>query len=127
MEEKESVKKKVDESWKDSVEKNKDKVEESVQPEEKKDDELPKDMPPLPEPDFSMFVSGMSMQALMHLGELENPVTKEKNKDIIQAKYIIDILGMLEEKTKNNLSEQEAKLLEHMLYDLRIRYVEASK
>ncbi|MCK4248500.1 MAG: DUF1844 domain-containing protein [Candidatus Omnitrophica bacterium] len=74
-----------------------------------------------------MFISGMGMQALMHLGELENPLTQKKEKDIVQTKYIIDILGLLQEKTKNNLSDQEEKLLEGLLYDLRMKYVSASK
>ena len=81
----------------------------------------------MPEPDFPMFISGMGMQSLMHLGELENPLTQKKEKDIVQAKYIIDILGLLQEKTKNNLSDQEEKLLEGLLYDLRMKYVSASK
>ena len=126
----EQVKKKVDESWKESVEKDKktskDNTAEQVSSQESPA-QKPQDKPPMPEPDFAMFISGMGMQALMHLGELENPLTQKKEKDIVQAKYIIDILGLLQEKTKNNLSDQEEKLLEGLLYDLRMKYVSASK
>lgn len=126
----EQVKKKVDESWKESVEKDKktskDNTAEQVSSQESPA-QKPQDRPPMPEPDFPMFISGMGMQALMHLGELENPLTQKKEKDIVQTKYIIDILGLLQEKTKNNLSDQEEKLLEGLLYDLRMKYVSASK
>lgn len=124
------VKKKVDEAWKESV--AKEKHTNSVPKEQqslKEKDEVgqQKESTSLPEPDFSMFISGIGMQALMHLGEIENPLTGKKQKDMAQAKYVIDILGILKDKTKNNLSVQESNLLDNLLYDLRMKYVNTSK
>ena len=64
--------------------------------------------------------------ALVHLGELPQP-GEESDVDIGLAKQTIDILGMLAEKTRGNLTHAEAKLLEHLLYDLRMKYVEAKR
>lgn len=81
----------------------------------------------LPEMDFSTFVLSLATSAQVHLGVLPNPVTGKPEKDLQVAKQTIDILGMLEEKTKGNLTQEEARLLEHLLYDLRMMYVELSK
>jgi len=73
---------------------------------------------------FSTFVLGLSTQALLHLGEIPNPVTRTLETDLDAARQVIDILGMLAEKTRNNLEPGEQSLLESALYDLRMRYVE---
>ena len=73
---------------------------------------------------FSTFVLGLSTQALLHLGEIPNPVTRAVETDLDAARQLIDILGMLKEKTRNNLEPGEQSLLESALYDLRMRYVE---
>ena len=76
---------------------------------------------------FSTFVLGLSTQALLHLGEIPNPVTKTLERDLGAAKHVIDILGILREKARNNLDPGEEALLESILYDLRMRYVELSR
>jgi hypothetical protein len=73
---------------------------------------------------FSTFVLGLSTQALLHLGEIPNPVTRALETDLESARQVIDILGILAEKTRNNLEPGEQSLLESALYDLRMRYVE---
>jgi len=73
---------------------------------------------------FSTFVLGLSTQALLHLGEIPNPATRTVETDLDAARQVIDILGMLAEKTRNNLEPGEQSLLESALYDLRMRYVE---
>jgi Domain of unknown function (DUF1844) len=73
---------------------------------------------------FSTFVLGLSTQALLHLGEIPNPITRAIERDLAAAKHVIDILGILREKTRNNLDQGEDALLESALYDLRMRYVE---
>ena len=73
---------------------------------------------------FSTFVLGLSTQVLLHLGEIPNPVTGAVERDLQAAKQVIDILGILAEKTRNNLEAGEHALLESILYDLRMRYVE---
>ena len=82
---------------------------------------------PLPEISFSTFVISLSTQALMHLGEIASPLTGKVETDILVAKQMIDILGMLQEKTKGNLSSGEERLMEDLLFDLRMKYVEAVK
>ena len=82
---------------------------------------------PLPEINFSTFVVSLSTQALMHLGEIPNPANGALEKDIPVAKQMIDIVAMLKDKTKGNLSSNEDKLIEDILYDLRMRYVERVK
>jgi len=77
--------------------------------------------------DFSVFVTGLSMQALVSLGEIPNPMTNSKETNLPQAKYMIDTVEMIKEKTKGNLTNPEAKLLEDILYQLRMKYVELSK
>ena len=77
----------------------------------------------LPEVNFSTFVFSLSSSAFLHLGEVEDPTTGKKQKNLPMAKHSIDILGMLAEKTTGNLTEDEAQLLKNVLYDLRMRYV----
>jgi len=81
----------------------------------------------LPPVDFGTLVLSLGSSAIMHLGELEGPESGKVEKDLGMAKHTIDLLSMLQAKTKGNLTAQEDKLLESLLYDLRIRYVAASK
>ncbi|MGB9698880.1 MAG: DUF1844 domain-containing protein [Thermodesulfobacteriota bacterium] len=82
---------------------------------------------PLPEIDFSSFIFSLSTSALLHLGEVPDPTTQKREKNLPLAKQTIDILGMLKEKTKGNLTPDEEKLLENILTDLRWRYVREVK
>ena len=77
----------------------------------------------LPEVNFSTFVFSLSSSALYHFGEMPDPTTGNKQKNLPMAKHTVDILGMLEEKTKGNLTRDEEQLLKNILYDLRMRYV----
>ncbi|RPI74562.1 MAG: DUF1844 domain-containing protein [Desulfobacteraceae bacterium] len=83
--------------------------------------------PPLPEVNFSSLIFSLSSSALLHLGEIPDPETNEKLTDLVLAKHSIDIIAMLQEKTKGNLNDDEKHFLESMLADLRIRFVKASK
>jgi len=78
---------------------------------------------PLPEINFATFIFSLNASALLHLGIMEDPATGKKVKNLPMGKQTIDILGMIEEKTKGNLSKEEENLLKHILYDLRIIYV----
>jgi hypothetical protein len=82
---------------------------------------------PPPSIDFHTFVLSLGSSALMHLGELERPGAGGASKDLPMAKHTIDILAMLQEKTRGNLTIEEQKLLESLLFDLRLRFVEARK
>lgn len=94
--------------------------------EEKEDSEQAQPSPPLPEINFSTFVVSLSTEALFHLGEIAHPVSGERKKDLPLAKHAIDTLALLQEKTQGNLTEDEKKLLESMLYDLRMCYIRVS-
>lgn len=77
----------------------------------------------LPEMNFPTFIMSMNASALVHLGVIEDPASGKKEKNLPLAKQTIDILNMIEEKTRGNLSEDEGKMLKSILYDLRIIYV----
>jgi uncharacterized protein YjaG (DUF416 family) len=102
--------KNIDESWKEAVEKEKDRL--------KKEEEV---IPP--EPDFNFFVTTLALQASISLGQIPNPATNKKEENFTQAKFLIDTLSMLKEKTKGNLTKEETELLENLLYDLRMQYI----
>jgi len=95
------------------------------QPEAEHD--APQAQEPLPAINFSTFIISLSTQALMQLGEIADPLSGKVNKDIPVAKQMIDIIGMLRDKTKGNLNAGEDSLTEDILFDLRMKYVEAVK
>jgi hypothetical protein len=82
---------------------------------------------PLPEVNFNSLIFSLSSSVLLHLGELADPQTGEKRKDIALAKHTIDTIAMLKEKTQGNLNGEEEKFLESILTDLRWRYVKAAE
>lgn len=81
---------------------------------------------PFPEVTLATFIFSLSSSALMHLGEIPEPETNRTIVDLPMAKQIIDTLGMLQEKTKGNLDQEEDRLLRSVLYDLRMRFVQKS-
>lgn len=99
--------KKIDEGWKEKVSEEKGESREET----------------LPEVNFSFFITTLGMQATVALGDALNPITNKKEPDLKQAKFLIDTLGILKEKTKGNLAPDEAELLENLLYELRMRYI----
>jgi len=78
---------------------------------------------PLPEITFASFLISLSSSAFIHLGDIPDPLTGENKKNLPLAKQTIDLLGLLREKTRNNLKEDEENLFDHLLYDLRMRYI----
>jgi hypothetical protein len=82
---------------------------------------------PLPEVNFNSLIFSLSSSALLNMGDIAEPQTGERKKDLPMAKYSIDIISMLQEKTKGNLTEEEHKFLDNILADLRLRYVKAAK
>lgn len=80
---------------------------------------------PLPAIDFSTFVLSISTTAFYQMGLVEDPSTGEKAApDLLLARQTIDTLEMLRDKTRGNLDEEESKLFDSLLYDLRMRFVE---
>jgi len=109
MEEKDKNKN-IDESWKEAVEKEKESL-------KREDKFIP------PEPDFTFFATTLGLQVSIALGLMPNPATQKIEENLPQAKFIIDTLSMLKEKTAGNLSKEEAEHLENMLYELRMQYI----
>jgi hypothetical protein len=77
--------------------------------------------------DFSTHILSLASTALIALGKMPAPVGQEQPLDLETARHLIDVLGMLETKTKGNLDEAEQKLLQSLIYDLRVAYVDAQK
>ncbi|MEW5723997.1 MAG: DUF1844 domain-containing protein [Thermodesulfobacteriota bacterium] len=83
--------------------------------------------PPLPEVNFATFVFSLGTSALVNLGELPDPHTNQSCQNLPVAKQTIDILIMLQDKTKGNLTPEEENLLRSLLYELRMKYVTKTK
>lgn len=81
-----------------------------------------KELEPL---DFSTFILSLSTSVLMNLGLVENPVTGKTEKEPAVARQTIELITLLKEKTKGNLSDEESKLMDNVLHELRLWYVKA--
>jgi hypothetical protein len=81
----------------------------------------------LPPADFATLVLSLGSSAVMYLGQSDEPDGKKPTRNLPMAKHAIDLLTVLEEKTKGNLSSEEEQILESLLFDLRLHYVEALK
>lgn len=77
----------------------------------------------LPKIDFSTFVLSINSSALVQLGLIEDPASGQKTKNLALAKQTIDLLAMLEDKTRGNLTTDEENILKNLLYELRMLYV----
>src|SRR3990167_6597451 len=81
---------------------------------------------PIPEINFATFILSLSSSAMLHFGDIEDPVSGRKERNLTIAKQTIDMIDMLREKTKGNLTKDEEGLMENILYELKIRYVKES-
>jgi hypothetical protein len=104
----------IDEKWKETAEKEKDRL-------AKSGEFVP------PEATFTFFISTLALQAGVALGTMANPATNKKEEDLAQAQFLIDTIGMLKEKTKGNLQKDESELLETVLYELRMHFIEKTQ
>ena len=77
--------------------------------------------------DFATFVMSLSQSAFYQLGEVPDPITGQKETNLPAVHQTIDMLVMLKEKTKGNLTPEESKLMEQMIYELQMKYVAKSK
>lgn len=124
----ETNKKRVDESWKEQVEKEKrapvqpsTSEKSPVQAEQEAVSLKPEE--DMPQARFDLFISGLAMEAMVAMGDMPHPTTQRQVVNLPQAKYLIDLIGIFEEKTQGNLSVDEEKLLKDALYQLRMRYL----
>ena len=125
----------VDESWKNAVTKEKGPIigaESFIDPDEK---EVPaaQEQPQEEQKEFKgdliflNYIISLGYQAMVFMGEVENPATKLVEKNLGQAKFIIDTMVMLREKTKGNLSKDEDALFNGTLYELQVKFVELAQ
>jgi len=106
--------------------KEKDSTEEKVKEEPKEEPQKKEaETPPLPEVNFSSLILSLSSTAFLHFGEIPDPGTGEKRKDLVLAKHAIDTIAVLKEKTEGNLTEEEKQFIENILTDLRWHFVKA--
>lgn len=108
--------KKIDESWKENVRKEKEMFEAGGAP----------DIPEA-QAGFAAFLSTLGMQTLLALGEAANPATGQKTVDLAGARYLIDVLQVLSEKTHGNLTPEEDTLLKSLIYELQMKFVQKTQ
>ncbi len=108
----------IDSGWKDKVHREKAELEEGL----KKSARRETDLPPV---DFMLHCASLATQALIFLGVVKDPMTDKINVDLEQARFIVDTLAMLQEKTKGNLSAEEDESLQHLLAELKLEWVKA--
>ena len=116
----------VDSAWKEEVRKERERLkqEEDKQRREQATRKQAGGGPSETDRGFVAIVQSLATQAIMQLGQVENPLTGQREIDLQGAKQTIDIIEALQRKTKGNLSQQEQEMLEGALYDLRMIYVE---
>jgi hypothetical protein len=118
----------VDDDWKERVQAEKEAIRQQKQPaaESIAPDKPQEHAAALPPASFSLLVSSLATQALAALGQLRDPSSKTPPKvHLPLAKHHIDLLGMLQEKTRGNLSSEESQMLENVLHELRMLFVAA--
>jgi hypothetical protein len=113
----------VDEDWKQQAKKEKEILAEQEEAEKDKAKEQSEERGPLPQGNFAALVSMLTTQALFALGLLKIKGQEEKEPDLPLAKYNIDMLETLEEKTRGNLTKEEEQVLSNTLNELRMGYV----
>ncbi len=89
--------------------------------------QAPREEAEQPEVDFAGFLLSLATSAMAHLGEVPDPATGSTTENLAAAKQMIDILSILQEKTKGNLEPDEDRLLENLLYELRMKYHSKTK
>lgn len=136
---KRSSAKKTGETGKDSNQKNDNVIQQKEKDEKKVEQKLETKEAPskdkagksdtkqyaLPDVDFSSLIISLSTSVYIHLGEIPEPTTNQKEINLPLAKQTIDIISILKEKTEGNRTQEEDKLLDEMLYNLRMSYVAA--
>ncbi len=126
--EKEEPKIIVDDNWKAEAQAEKEKLDERAKKQEQQDrgaqDQAARELPPAT---FGTLVSSLAAQTMLAMGGMQDPKTKRRIVDLALAKHHIDTLAMLEEKAKGHMTDEEAKLLDQALYQVRMHYVQVAQ
>ncbi len=99
----------------------------SQEPNQQEEAERTAEQDPSQGVNFASFLLSLATTGMVHLGEIPDPGSGQKMEDLEAARQMIDILGILKEKTEGNLSAEEAHLLENVLYELRMKFMGKSK
>jgi len=113
----------IDENWKSQVQSEKEELEESRKEGGGDAAGGPSAASAFPPASFEMHLSALVTEAMVALGKIPHPLSGQPEKNLGQAKYIVDTVEMLEEKTRGNLSEQESLAITDLLHQLRMLYV----
>ena len=109
----------VDEDWKSQVQSEKEDLEKKKQQQRTQAGEVPQ----MPEASFAMLITTLATEAMVGLGQVPHPATSKAEVNLDQAKFFIDTLNVLDEKTKGNLTADEKQALDAMLHELQLGYV----
>lgn len=112
----------IDEDWKSQAQAEKEALERQIhhdQPQSK-----PETAAPMPPATLAVLLTTLATQALVSLGQIPHPVSGKPEVHLDEAKHFIDTLEMLEQKTKGNRTDEESRLLENLLHELRMGYVQ---
>jgi hypothetical protein len=117
----------IDEDWKTEAQREKEKLaaQEESQKKEAQEDQRPPG--PLPKGNFAALISMLTTQALFALGLIQVKGQEERKPDLEMARYNIDLLETLQEKTKGNLTKEEEKVLKNTISEIRMGYVKISE
>ncbi|MCA8916101.1 MAG: DUF1844 domain-containing protein [Planctomycetes bacterium] len=107
----------VDSDWKEQAAQEKEKLAKESEPEQRG----------LPPADFITHCASLATQAMIFMGAIANPLTGEADIDYEQARYVVDTLAMLQEKTKGNLNSDEEATLENLIGELKLIWVQAQR
>jgi hypothetical protein len=118
----------IDEDWKTQAEAEKERLEKAPKSAPEAGDAEADEGPigELPKASVGLLVSQWATQAMIGLGEIPHPMSNKAQVDLGQAKLAIDMLEVLDTKTKGNLEPQEKQLLDQMLFELRMKYVSST-
>ena len=127
----------IDEDWKSQVQAEKEAAEQAEQPAAEGESSPPdvassdsddaQPMPPLPPASFAELVTMFATQASMSLQQAADPAGKQRSDHLSYAKHFIDLLAVVDEKTKGNLTDEESNMVENMLHELRMAYVSLNR
>lgn len=120
----------VDDSWKQQAQQEKEQLSGAGGDSQKKEEAKASERPgrrQLPKASFALMVEEYATQIMLSLGLIAHPATGKPRADLEVAKHYIDMLAVLEEKTKGNLSPEEQRALDSVLYEMRMRYVQVAQ
>jgi hypothetical protein len=118
----------IDEDWKSQVQAEKDEAAKATAPAPSTGDDAPETAGevPMPPASFELLLTMLATEVMVALGQLPSPLTGKPNLQRNQAKYLIDLLDVLRSKTKGNLTPSEQQLIEILLHQLRLAFVESA-